>query len=139
MFYRLLILLCKKSIDYICIVHHLIALDAATHGHSSETTGLGKPSGRDSIKDTDTTQEVAVEEDRDYLPMKYADPFHTSASLDGKKQIGITEASLEEEILILGEEEQDLGDERRKLERNAESVSSEMFAECQVCYYILCS
>lgn len=121
------------------MVHHLNALDAETHCHSSETTVLGKPSGRDSVKSTDTTREVADEEDRHYLPMKYADPFYSSASVDGKKQVGIMEASLEEEILILGEEEQELGDECRKLERNAESVSSEMFAECQVCYNISCS
>lgn len=103
----------------------------ATHGHSSETTVLKIPSGWDSIKGTDTAGEVADEEARDYLPMEYVEPFHNSASLDGKKQIEITEANLEEEILVLGEEEQELGDVRRKLERNAESVSSEMFAECQ--------
>lgn len=111
-------------------------MDAATHSHSSETTVLKIPSGWDSIKGTDTAGEVADEEARDYLPMEYVEPFHNSASLDGKKQIEITEANLEEEILVLGEEEQELGDVRRKLERNAESVSSEMFAECQVCYNI---
>ncbi|XVF16465.1 hypothetical protein REPUB_Repub10bG0033100 [Reevesia pubescens] len=46
-------------------------------------------------------------------------------------QIEFTEASLDEELLILGQEYMDLGDEQRKLERNAESVSSEMFSECQ--------
>ncbi|RWR77112.1 XPG/Rad2 endonuclease [Cinnamomum micranthum f. kanehirae] len=42
-----------------------------------------------------------------------------------------SEASLDEEMLLLRQERMDLGDEQRKLERNAESVSSEMFAECQ--------
>ncbi|XP_022739308.1 DNA repair protein UVH3 isoform X3 [Durio zibethinus] len=46
-------------------------------------------------------------------------------------EIEFTEASLDEELLVLGRECMDLGDEQRKLERNAESVSSEMFAECQ--------
>jgi DNA excision repair protein ERCC-5 len=44
----------------------------------------------------------------------------------------VAEANLEEEMLILDQEYLNLGDEQRKLERNAESVSSEMFAECQV-------
>lgn len=45
---------------------------------------------------------------------------------------GFKEANLNEELLILGEECKNLGDEQRKHERNAESASSEMFAECQV-------
>lgn len=47
--------------------------------------------------------------------------------------IDVAEANLEEEIKILGQERMDLGDEQRRLERNAESVSGEMFTECQVC------
>ncbi|XP_010555901.1 PREDICTED: DNA repair protein UVH3 isoform X2 [Tarenaya hassleriana] len=42
-----------------------------------------------------------------------------------------SEANLEEEIRILNEEFISLGNEQRRLERNAESVSSEMFVECQ--------
>ncbi|XP_050382696.1 DNA repair protein UVH3 isoform X3 [Argentina anserina] len=45
--------------------------------------------------------------------------------------IEVTEANLEEEMLILDQECMNLGDERRRLERNVESVSSEMFTECQ--------
>ncbi|CAK7328204.1 unnamed protein product [Dovyalis caffra] len=55
-----------------------------------------------------------------------------SAPMDNEnEQVDFTEASLEKERLILGQEYKNLGDEQRKLERNAESVSSEMFAECQ--------
>ena len=43
-----------------------------------------------------------------------------------------TEVSLEEEIQILGQEYINLENEHRKLERNAESVNSELFTECQV-------
>ncbi|XVF60355.1 hypothetical protein PTKIN_Ptkin08bG0038400 [Pterospermum kingtungense] len=50
---------------------------------------------------------------------------------DDSMEVEFTEASLDEELLILGQECMNLGDEQRKLERNAESVSSEMFAECQ--------
>ncbi|ONK63702.1 uncharacterized protein A4U43_C07F18000 [Asparagus officinalis] len=42
-----------------------------------------------------------------------------------------SEATLDEEICLLRQERLILGEEQRKLERNAESVSSEMFAECQ--------
>lgn len=42
-------------------------------------------------------------------------------------------SSLEDELLVLGQENKNLGDEQRKLERNADSVNAEMFVECQVC------
>lgn len=104
-------------------------------GHSSETTVLGKGSLDDSIKGIDTACKPPEEEASAYISMEREEPLHHSASLDSKKkQIEVTEASLEEEMLILGEEERELGNERRNLERNAESVSSEMFAECQVSY-----
>ncbi|CAI9262941.1 unnamed protein product [Lactuca saligna] len=45
--------------------------------------------------------------------------------------IEITKANLEEEMTNLTKERTDLGDEQRRLERNAESVSGEMFTECQ--------
>ncbi|KAM5581598.1 DNA repair protein UVH3 [Rosa sericea] len=49
----------------------------------------------------------------------------------GNADIEVTEANLEEEMLILDQECMNLGDEQRRLERNVESVSSEMFTECQ--------
>ncbi|KAG9448758.1 hypothetical protein H6P81_008723 [Aristolochia fimbriata] len=55
-------------------------------------------------------------------PLPYDLQFETAESL---------EADLDEEILRLRQEQETLGDEQRKLERNAESVSSEMFTECQ--------
>ncbi|RLN17931.1 DNA repair protein UVH3 isoform X1 [Panicum miliaceum] len=44
---------------------------------------------------------------------------------------GISATYLDEELSRLRQEQIDLGHERRKLESHAESVSSEMFAECQ--------
>ncbi|XP_020204760.1 DNA repair protein UVH3 isoform X2 [Cajanus cajan] len=41
------------------------------------------------------------------------------------------EVSLEEEMQVLGQEYINLENEQRKLERNAESVNSELFTECQ--------
>ncbi|XP_056169922.1 DNA repair protein UVH3 isoform X2 [Syzygium oleosum] len=46
-------------------------------------------------------------------------------------QLEFAKADLEEEMRKLGQESMKLGDMQKKLERNAESVSSEMFAECQ--------
>lgn len=43
----------------------------------------------------------------------------------------VSEASLDNEISLLRQERVDLGNEQRILERNAESVNNEMFAECQ--------
>ena len=44
----------------------------------------------------------------------------------------VDEVRLEEEMRILGQEYMNLESEQRKLERNAESVNSELFTECQV-------
>ncbi|KAM7509106.1 hypothetical protein LguiA_019559 [Lonicera macranthoides] len=61
----------------------------------------------------------------------FANIQKNSEEVHNEEQIELTEAGLEEEMLILDKERTDLGDEQRKHERNAESVSSEMFAECQ--------
>lgn len=50
-----------------------------------------------------------------------------------KEQFEKQRAKLKEEMQRLGKERLLLGDERRKLERNAEAASSEMYTECQVC------
>ncbi|XP_034207461.1 DNA repair protein UVH3 isoform X2 [Prunus dulcis] len=55
----------------------------------------------------------------------------SSLNSDANARVEATEANLEEEMLILGQECTNLGDEQRRLERNVESVSSEMFTECQ--------
>ncbi|EPS64890.1 hypothetical protein M569_09888, partial [Genlisea aurea] len=54
-------------------------------------------------------------------------PSHSKDNEDEE----IIKGRLEEEILHLDKESDELGIEQRKLERNAESVSGEMFAECQ--------
>lgn len=57
---------------------------------------------------------------------------HESAAMGMERLQELTESTLEDEMLVLDREYSNLGDEQRKLERNAESVSGEMFAECQV-------
>ncbi|KAH0470975.1 hypothetical protein IEQ34_000698 [Dendrobium chrysotoxum] len=57
--------------------------------------------------------------------------FSEQASLQDGDKIAASKSNLQDEIFLLEQERAFLGDEQRKLERNAESVSSEMFAECQ--------
>ncbi|KAK1267812.1 DNA repair protein UVH3 [Acorus gramineus] len=54
-----------------------------------------------------------------------------SEALQAEIQFETSHASLGEEILKLRQEQKSLRDENRRLERNAETVSNEMFAECQ--------
>ncbi|CAN8266105.1 unnamed protein product [Cochlearia groenlandica] len=81
------------------------------------------------LYDTEPQQETREENSSN-------DPVFTTESstyIEEKSSVpvGFSEANLEEEMRVLDQEYVSLGDEQRKLERNAESVSSEMFAECQ--------
>ncbi|CAH9092387.1 unnamed protein product [Cuscuta epithymum] len=86
------------------------------------------------VSDTCSAQRSDEEQvrDRDDIVGK-RDEFMGSP-VDGNIQrdhVEFTAESLEEEIITLGEERKELVNEQRRLERNAESVTSEMFAECQ--------
>ncbi|KAJ4833444.1 hypothetical protein Tsubulata_042923 [Turnera subulata] len=90
-----------------------------------------EPSTKDSINVADFVQKLGAEEN-------YDDQFDKEKSEEGQPSVmddnnlqDLAEASLEKEMLILDEERLNLANEQSKLERNAESVSSEMFAECQ--------
>lgn len=63
--------------------------------------------------------------DINYMPSGDNDGSHSMSA-----------AYLDKELSLLRQEQINLGNERRKLESHAESVSSEMFAECQVRYNI---
>ncbi|KAG2261328.1 hypothetical protein Bca52824_068407 [Brassica carinata] len=80
------------------------------------------------LYDTDSQQETREEN-------KFDDrTFNIESSTDLEEKtvpVELSEAILEEEMRVLDQEYVNLGDEQRKLERNAESVSSEMFAEIQ--------
>ncbi|CAA6669033.1 unnamed protein product [Spirodela intermedia] len=65
-----------------------------------------------------------VPEEEEY---RYDTSTHESMNL----RTEALESTLDEELSLLSRECRDLGDEQRKLERNAESVNNEMFAECQ--------
>lgn len=49
----------------------------------------------------------------------------------------ILEDRLEGEMSFLGKEREELGNEQRRFERDAESVNNEMFTECQVCFLVM--
>ncbi|KAJ6691196.1 DNA REPAIR PROTEIN COMPLEMENTING XP-G CELLS [Salix koriyanagi] len=86
----------------------------------------------DSANDSDFAEKLHGEKNsEDHLSEREC-YFSKSASMDTEnEQVNFTEASLEKEMQILDHEYSNLGVEQRKLERNAESVSNEMFAECQ--------
>lgn len=80
------------------------------------------------LDDTDSQQETR--EENNFKDRAFN--IESSTELEEKAvPVELSEAILEEEMRVLDEEYVNLGDEQRKLERNAESVSSEMFAEIQ--------
>lgn len=106
---------------------------AAADDHSHSTAKLGKISADDSITDVDGTEKLTKEKICDFSTEKQG-LMRDQLFVDDNKEHEIMEDHLAEEMLFLGEEREELGSEQRRLERNAESVSSEMFAECQVCF-----
>ncbi|XVE67972.1 hypothetical protein DITRI_Ditri09bG0030800 [Diplodiscus trichospermus] len=77
------------------------------------------------------TSHIHIEQDKNCINEAEKDTDMSIIKGNDSTEEEFTQACLDEELLILGEEGMNLGDEQRKLERNAESVSSEMFAECQ--------
>ncbi|KAL2500024.1 DNA repair protein UVH3 [Abeliophyllum distichum] len=90
----------------------LSAMDSTTDGYTARNLAKDKVYGDSSIEKEELTRSPAFR-DKD------------------EEEHEVIKAHLEDELLILGKEREELGSEQRKLERNAESVSSEMFAECQ--------
>ncbi|OEL19728.1 DNA repair protein UVH3 [Dichanthelium oligosanthes] len=79
------------------------------------------------VADTTEPKENAAEGD---LKVSTSEINYTQVG-DNDDNHGISANYLDEELSRLRQEQIDLGHERRKLESHAESVSSEMFAECQ--------
>ncbi|KAJ0854621.1 putative exodeoxyribonuclease I [Helianthus annuus] len=83
----------------------------------------------------DLTEEdikVTEESDRNASHVQRQDEANKLVLNDmSNEEVEIAKANLEEEMTSLNKERSALGDEQRRLERNAESVSGEMFAECQ--------
>uniref|UniRef100_A0A5B6YV96 Putative DNA repair protein UVH3 isoform X1 n=1 Tax=Davidia involucrata TaxID=16924 RepID=A0A5B6YV96_DAVIN len=105
--------------------------ESAPNNHSNETTEQKESFVNESRTEIDAVQKLAEEKNHSNCTNERDDSMDKSAFKDNKEQLEVTDVSLEEEMLILGKERRDLGEEQRKLERNVDSVSSEMFAECQ--------
>ncbi|KAK4417739.1 DNA repair protein UVH3 [Sesamum alatum] len=103
----------------------------ALDDHARDTAKLGKTSGEDSVTDLDGAEELGKEKVYGNFSVEKEETTRNSSFMGDDKEQEIMEAHLEEEMLFLGKEREELGSEQRKLERNAESVSNEMFAECQ--------
>ncbi|KAD7479532.1 hypothetical protein E3N88_02668 [Mikania micrantha] len=99
--------------------------------HVSETLEL-KGTFNELKPEFDITQKVTEENGSNAFPVQRQDDVNRFVLNDmSDEQVEIVKANLEEEMTNLTKECTDLGDEQRRLERNAESVSGEMFAECQ--------
>ncbi|MBA0549443.1 hypothetical protein Golob_020474, partial [Gossypium lobatum] len=112
-----------------------IDFEAKPSQQSVDTVNLSIPTVQSSankvISDLHIEQELAG--DITYENCVNKAEQHTDMSKgNDNEEIKFSKASLDEELLILDQECINMVDEHRKLERNAESVSSEMFAECQV-------
>ncbi|PSR87598.1 DNA repair protein [Actinidia chinensis var. chinensis] len=109
----------------------LNAFEAAENRHVLETIEHGDSSVKESTNH-DVVQKMSEEQKGDEMAEQRGSLLEKFTSKDDHEQpTEVAEASLEEELLNLSKERIDLADEQRKLERNAESVSGEMFAECQ--------
>ncbi|GFQ04377.1 DNA repair protein uvh3 [Phtheirospermum japonicum] len=103
---------------------------AALDDHSCSAVEIGKVSAVDSITNVDGTNVLAKEKIYEDFSME-KDEVARSSTFVSDNMDREMEDRLEEEMTFLGKEREELGNEQRKLERNSESVSSEMFAECQ--------
>ncbi|XP_038715642.1 DNA repair protein UVH3 isoform X2 [Tripterygium wilfordii] len=110
--------------------------DAGTSSHLTEvpkpSVSLLGPAAKDSEIAVIVEQNVPAEKDCDHHFNEREHNIHRFSLLDNETMhVDGSRASLEKEMLLLDSERVNLGNEQRQLERNAESVSSEMFAECQ--------
>ncbi|XP_057482418.1 DNA repair protein UVH3 isoform X2 [Actinidia eriantha] len=108
----------------------LNAFEAAENRRVLETIEHGDSSVKESTNH-DVVQKMSEEQKGDEMAEQRGSLIEKFTSKDDHEQPTEVAASLEEELLNLSKERIDLADEQRKLERNAESVSGEMFAECQ--------
>ncbi|KAM0022626.1 putative exodeoxyribonuclease I [Helianthus debilis subsp. tardiflorus] len=100
--------------------------------HISESLEPKGTSFNESKAEFDTVQKVTEESDRNASHVQRQDEANKLVLNDmSNEEVEIAKANLEEEMTSLNKERSALGDEQRRLERNAESVSGEMFAECQ--------
>lgn len=127
-----------KITDVTRIVDQKTGCEAETTHHLVELSNPAVPfvgiMTDELILDIDTEQKLTARKSDESFFQGSDDNLLKSTIEDNVNvQFEDLEANLEEEMHVLSEERMNLGDEQRKFERNAESVSSEMFTECQVC------
>ncbi|XP_038903932.1 DNA repair protein UVH3 isoform X2 [Benincasa hispida] len=76
-------------------------------------------------------QNLPVDEHSNDLSLDIKDAKILSVEETSNAEIEVTDDELKNRFSVLEQERLNLGDEQKRLERNAESVNSEMFAECQ--------
>ncbi|TVU48015.1 hypothetical protein EJB05_07634 [Eragrostis curvula] len=81
----------------------------------------------DLVPDTASRKENTTQMDIDFSTSE----INSTQLGDNNDNHSISATYIDKELSLLREEQINLGNERRKLESHAESVSSEMFAECQ--------
>ncbi|XP_075493935.1 DNA repair protein UVH3-like [Primulina tabacum] len=84
----------------------------------------------DSLIDADCTKQLTKENIFVGLSTEKDMPERNLSSIDVVEH-EVKNVDLQEEMIFLHKEREELGIEQRKLERNSESATSEMFAECQ--------
>ncbi|KAF9626310.1 hypothetical protein IFM89_032159 [Coptis chinensis] len=110
--------------------------EAAPRCHSLATTEAANYPEKHSAKELATSvhlEQIRVSENGLDVPAEEMRHNINNSTIQNNVEVPIevSEGSLDEEMLQLRQERINLGEEQRKLERNAESVTSEMFAECQ--------
>lgn len=115
--------------------HHELLMKAASDDRNFQGE-IGHVDMAISTKDCEVEPNGTVKESKSSFEVVQKDTEERDSEFVfndmSEEQVEITKASLEDEMTNLTKERTDLGDEQRRLERNAESVSGEMFAECQV-------
>ncbi|KAK7395619.1 hypothetical protein VNO78_16183 [Psophocarpus tetragonolobus] len=85
-----------------------------------------------STEDLDIEPKLPSEDDnRNFYEERNSSIGNDVVNTQGDFPAHAAEVSLEEEMKILGQEYTNLENEQRRLERNADSVNSELFTECQ--------
>lgn len=102
--------------------------------HPKEPIGvsISQEEFKEGKSDINEEGKLVEESNNDRLVLERKSNLVKPTTIENREiEVDISAANLVEEMLILDQERADLSAEQRKLERNAESVSSEMFAECQ--------
>lgn len=105
--------------------------------NSTDNTKTASPLMESSLKESTEDLNIepkllAVDNDGSFCDGRNSNLAKDAVNTPGDFAAHAAEVRLEEEMRVLGQEYIILENQQRKLERNAESVNSELFTECQV-------